>query len=86
MNEFKQKMRKEFKILKNDIQRWKWILKNKDKIIVFLDNDDTFAAMAEDKYNASIGNEEIFEFDTYLGYSDGVIYLLEALGIESEVV
>jgi len=68
-----------FNNLKTDVEKWKWVIDNQHLgFTVMLDNDDTFLSHPE--------NNEIGEFDGYLGWSDGAISLLEALGVESESV
>jgi hypothetical protein len=78
---------KEFKALKNDQERWEWLIHNKDNgIKVILDNDMTSIV------DKSIDNEETYSDDTtyhsnfegYIGCDQGAIDLLKALGIESE--
>ncbi len=45
-----------------------------------LDNDYTFIINNNDVYM------DVLEFDSYIGWSDGVVSLLEAMGIEAECV
>ena len=74
------KMEKEFNALKNDIEKWEWVLRNQDKnIVVCCAIDYTFVRF---------GNEEdiILEFDNYIGWDDGLFDLLEAVGIDAEGV
>lgn len=79
---YKEELHKEFKKLKTDIKRWKWIIDNQDKdIIVQLDNDSTFAVFINDE-----DGEFVFHFDNYIGWSDGVFELLEAMKIKAESV
>ena len=77
MNKFKQK----FDSLKNDVDRWKFVLENKDKDFqVLLDNDMTFIDFNDDEFDLTC------DFDGYLGWSDGVFSLLKALGIPHDGV
>jgi hypothetical protein len=71
---------KEFQQLKNDGERWGWLIKHKDNphYVLKLDNDDTFLEFKEvDGWG---------QFDDYLGWGEGVQNLLEAIGINAELV
>lgn len=71
---------KEFDKFTTDAERWTWLLENQDKdLIVMLDNDDTFVVKDS-------GTEWVGRFDGYLGWSDGVISLLESMDIRCEKV
>ena len=64
-----------------DVQRWEFVLANKDLFTVYLDNDETFIALtdphtAEDQAMA-------LSFFGYLG-NNGAFALLKALGINAE--
>lgn len=72
------KLVQEFKKLKNDKNRWKWIIKNKDKIELFLDNDMLCAMV--------IGSEDVLYFDGFIGWEECVLDLLSVLGIKAETV
>tara|TARA_R110000868_G_scaffold48122_2_gene156805 strand:- start:510 stop:749 length:240 start_codon:yes stop_codon:yes gene_type:complete len=73
---------KDFKKLKNDEQRWKFVIENQDKgIIVHCDNDDTFITIED-----SDDDDNYDSFDNYIGWSDGVFCLLRVMGIRSESV
>ena len=62
-----------------DKDRWRWVLQNQDKgFIVMLDNDDTFI-QSED-------GEQVFTFTEYLGWSEGVVILLQVIGVRCECV
>lgn len=69
-----------FNKFKYDVEKWKWLIENKNvEYTVMLDNDDTFVVFGDD-------DEMIGQFSDYIGWSDGVCYLLEALGINHECV
>ena len=71
----------DWKLLKNDTARWLFIKENQGKgIMINLDNDDTFGTFEDDE------NSFIFQFDNYVGWSDGVMELLLAMGIEADCV
>lgn len=75
------KLMEEFNDLNDDKARWKWIAKHQqDGIIVWLDNDDTFATFRDDE------DGNLMTFNGWLGNSDGVISLLDSAGIYSEGV
>ena len=62
-----------------DKELWQWVVENQDKgIIVYLDNDDTFIAHND--------CDECHSFWDYLGWSDGVVSLLEFIGINATQV
>jgi hypothetical protein len=71
--------------LKSDKERWLYILENKvcatkgeNDPIIMLDNDDCCLDLPEiDCY---------IRFDYYLGWSDGVRYMLDAVGINNSPV
>lgn len=67
-----------------DIGRWNLVLANKDKIRLMLDNDLTYAVFDGEK--DEYGDTLALDFDTYIGWSDGVFLLLDALGIKAEGV
>lgn len=71
----------QFNTLNNDKDRWDWVKNNQDSgIIIMLDNDDTFGVITNNNV------DYIFQFDDYLGYSDGILSLLESFGINAEYV
>ena len=73
---------KEFKKLKTDEERWTFILNNQFKgIKINLDNDDTFGSFKWDD-----GGDYLFQFDDYIGWSDGILTLLSVVGINAECV
>ena len=73
------KLREEFAQLEDDSDRWKWVIRNKDKdFIVMLDNDYTFILFE--------GEFKSFDFDHYVGWSEGVFDLLDALGVNAQAV
>lgn len=69
----------DFKRLKNDKERWEFVIENKEHIMVNLDNDDTFITI--------IGYEDLedcyADFDFYIGENDGVANLLDAIGVQN---
>jgi hypothetical protein len=78
------KLLKEFEGLNNDKERWLWVLENKDKIFIELNNDITFVLPTiECNENEE---EEYTSFDNFLGDKDGVLDLLQALGINANFV
>lgn len=71
-----------FQELKNDLERWDWILKNQDKgITVWLDNDDTYAQFNDDEEA-----EYLMQFNEYIGWADGIFVLMDVVGIKAESV
>lgn len=71
----------ELRACKTDKERWRWLLDNKDSgLIVMLDNDDTFVSDPDDE------GADVVQFDWYIGWSQGVIDLLDVLGIKAEEV
>ena len=73
----------EFNALKNDVEKWKWIKANQNLgITVFCDNDDTFAQFDDDDSD----DPKTLDFRDYIGWSDGIFHLLEAVGIKAESV
>ena len=72
----------EFDALRGDKARWDWLIANKDKSLrLVLDNDDTMivdnSAHEDDENNTA-------SFDSYIGWSEGVLNLLHAIGIDAE--
>lgn len=66
-----------------DRQRWEWVIANQALgIVVMLDNDQTFVVTPDE--DGEWGDS--LDFDDYLGWSDGVIAVLELLGVKSESV
>ena len=73
---------KEFRKLKTDEERWKFIINNQFKgIKINLDNDDTFGSFEWDD-----DGDYIFQFDDYIGWADGIMTLLDVIGIDAEYV
>ena len=65
---------------KNDRDKFLWLIENQHTgLILNLDNDDTFLT-----HNFIDG--EYIGFDDYIGCSDGVQQLLDAINIKYEVV
>lgn len=72
----------EFNKLRSDKERWLWIKDHQSVgITIYLDNDDTFGAFDDDE-----DGEFRLCFVNYLGWSEGMQILLDALGIEAEGV
>ncbi len=73
----------QFKQLKTDHEKWKWLIDNSNKdhgLVVMLDNDETFVV------DNSTGNT-VCTFSDYIGNGYGGIgVLLECLGIPCESV
>ena len=75
------KLIEEFNKLENDKVRWGFVLAHKSKLRLSLDNDDTM--VIDD--NASEEDENNYgSFDNYVGWSDGVITLLNAIGLDAD--
>ena len=89
MNDYKA-LAKEFTLLKDDVERWKWIVKHQDVgITVYCDNGDTYAHFDEEynKYEQDYNFEmQLLQFDWVIGWEEGVFNLLEAVGIKAESV
>ena len=76
------KLIEEFDALKNDKARWGWLLANKNKPLrLSLDNDDT---MIIDDNASDDDDNNHSSFDSYVGWSDGVIALLQSLGVDAD--
>ena len=70
-----------------DTQRWKALISEPESFknfIVQLDNDDTFLKIKNPKNEF----EEDFylSFDEFIGWTDGILTLLVAIGIQAEPV
>lgn len=66
----------------NDTGRWKYVLDHKDEIEIFLDNDLTYGHFIADKADERV----MLDFDWYVGWSDGIQFLLRAAGIKAQSV
>jgi hypothetical protein len=67
----------EFSKLGNDDARWHWLVEHRHvPFTVYCDNDST---------SVQFGDQDV-EFDHYIGWSDGVMILLNAVGIHAECV
>jgi hypothetical protein len=72
----------EFNSLPNDVEKWRFVADNQDKdIIVHCDNDDTFITI-----EGWESDDNFAQFYGYVGWSDGVMKLLEYAGIRAESV
>jgi len=71
----------------NDIERWTALTIDPFAFKHFkvnLDNDETFVSLLDPKNEFQ---EEFFlNFNEYIGWSDGIVSLLEAINIKSEQV
>ncbi len=80
----------EFNKQTNDVDRFKFIAQHPGIFTLMLDTDMTFPVVSE-KIASQFPEEveelpEINTFQGYLGWSDGVINLLEAIGMSWEMV
>lgn len=64
----------------DDCKIWEYIIEHKDKILVQLDNDDTFAYFVDDE------DQNIIQLTWYIGNSNGIEILLDAIGVKAEGV
>jgi hypothetical protein len=86
-----EKLVTEYGALKNDFERWRYILNHKNLLGVMLDNDNTQVIFIGDIIKSLNEDEidelpELVEMDTWLGWSNGVVTLLAAIGIKAELV
>lgn len=70
-------------------EQYKYLYENRDKFVLFLDNDDTRVALKED-YN-KLQKDYNFDIETislkdFIGDNEGVFHLLKAIGLYSEGV
>jgi hypothetical protein len=77
---------KEFEALDNDVDRWKWVIENKEFVTVKLDNDDTFVIFRDEEDLDWDEEGHIMDIMEYVGWSDGIFNLLRALGVAAEGV
>lgn len=97
MKEHLEKLINEFNKIKEDGDRYRFLLEHKGIFKLNLDNDETFVTISDgtlkslkiDKY--SVGEDEWNDkitgnFWTYLGWSEGVFILLDAVGLKAESV
>lgn len=71
----------------SDLKKWKYVLKHKDEIEIFLDNDMTYGHfIADEATEENDWERATLDFDWYLGWSDGVQILLKAIGVKAEGV
>ncbi len=75
------KLIEEFNKLENDKARWGFVLVHKSKLRLSLDNDDT---MVIDDSASEDDENNYGSFDDYVGWSDGVITLLKAIGLDAD--
>jgi len=75
---------KEFDLLTNDVDRWKWIKEHQHTgIIIYLDNDDTCGMLPDPDDEDDVLT---FQFEDCIGWDEGVLNLLKAYGIKAECV
>jgi len=85
---------KEWNKLGNDTDRFKYLFANKGIFIVILDNDQTsvdyhpkaLKRIGIDRWEAEDILPDLNDFDEYLGWSGGVVTLLEVIGLDAESV
>ncbi len=78
----------EWNTLENDKDRWKHLLEHKEYYTLCLDNDATFVEvpipeeeLQDFDYDDLDGHINCNSFDEWIGCDDGVVTLLEVLGI-----
>lgn len=76
---------KEINSIKSDVGKIKFVIDHKDVFMFALDNDDTQILVISDWVNEDL-EYEVDGLDWYIGNSDGVFNLLEAIGVEAEGV
>ena len=64
--------------LKDDKQRWRYVVAHRESVTILLDNDETYAS-----FN---GTEEWCAFDWYIGNGPGCEVTLESMGLKAEGV
>lgn len=84
---------KDWEKLKTDKERLTFILKNRNNIMIHLDNDESHAGFIT---NEDLDDEiqdlilelesEMHSFDQYFGSNDGILMLFEFLNIRAEDV
>ena len=71
---------KQFKKLKTDYEKWAFIIDNKFMgIKIHLYSDNTFGRFEWDE-----DGDYLFHFDDYIGWEDGIMTLLDVIGIDRE--
>lgn len=76
---------KQFKALKNDKQRWQWVIENKDKgLRLELDNDCTIVIDTNIDERDHDDVEYCSSFDGFVGWNECVIDLLQTIGIDAD--
>ena len=61
----------------SDKEKWQWVIDNKDKVIVILDNDNTFV-----QFKNGGGEQLVFDFEDHIGWDRGLYALFAVLGVE----
>ena len=63
-----------------DLQRWQFLQNNQQLgFVVQLDNDGTFVSHPDLE-------DDLLDFDEFIGWADGIMPLLKALGVQGEPV
>lgn len=68
--------------MESDVDRWIFIKENPDLFTVHLDNDDTHVTCVGDDRD----EPAVIDIMWYIGWSDGIQHLMEAIGINAECV
>ena len=74
---------KEYNKCESDTERWQFVVKYKENIIVYLDNDSTWFYITDENKDIIEDDENIFDFDRYVGWDDGILELFSAIGINA---
>lgn len=73
----------EFAKCKSDEDRWLFVIKYKENIIVYLDNDSTWFYIKDSNEDIIEDNSNYFSFNNYVGWDDGILDLFSAIGINA---
>lgn len=79
------KLRIKFNALSHDKQ-WPWIMSHKDDITLHLDSDDTTFTFDSEESNPNCKDCTLFMLDYDIGNRDGIIELLNTVGLKSDFV
>lgn len=92
MKEYLKKIIEDFNSRENDTERFRFLLEHPGVFMLHLDNDSTHLGLTEGSCK-NFTDEEVENFvdmmngfDGWLGHSEGVISLLETIGIKGEPV
>ncbi|MCK5608904.1 hypothetical protein KAR91_43930 [Candidatus Pacearchaeota archaeon] len=77
--------------LKNDEERWAYILAHKNEIGIMLDNDATYPVFHESIWPEGLEDytedvPDLNGFDEWIGNSPGIDVLMSVLGLQAEGV